>query len=179
MYFLTVLEARKSKIKVQARFGFCWGLFLTCRCGHHVAKSSCGLSLSAHRVSVSLLWSLLLRTPILLNQGPFPMTSLTSVTFLRGLIATQEFRASTYELREGYRYSVHNNILIKQCLAPQQEDLHWYGLIHFWFNFSSSQVHPWSADTSCCQICRLMIIDTLLTLSYFSLENTQLIVSSF
>lgn len=56
------------------------------------------------------------------------MTSLTSVTFLRGLISTQEFRASTYELREGYRYSVHNNILIKQCLAPQQEDLHWYGL---------------------------------------------------
>ena len=86
--------------------------------------------LSAHRVSVEFAVVSSLKDTNPTESGPLPYDLINLSHILRGLISTYEFRASTYELREGYRYSVHNNILIKQCLAPQPEDLHRCALIH-------------------------------------------------
>ena len=122
IYFLTVLEGGKSRIKVPTWFSFCWDLpshlpKATFSLGPHVACPPC---VRMDGEPVSSLVSLLIRTLILSDQGPTLMTSFNPKYFpfnpctsqCSTNIATLGVRAPTYELggRWGDRiHSVHNN----------------------------------------------------------------------
>ena len=86
---------------------------MTCRCGHYVTKSAHGLSPECTQGERESAVVSSLKDTNATESGPLPYDLINLSHILRGLISTYEFRASTYELREGYRYSVHNNILIK------------------------------------------------------------------
>ena len=101
MYFLTVLEAGKSKIKLPARLAS-GETFPACRW-----PPLTGFSLCTHVPGVS---SSSYKDVSPIGLGPYLMTSVSLNYFIKGPISkysTLEVRASTYGLGEGYN-SVHN-----------------------------------------------------------------------